>query len=534
MMRHKRRNQHTDKFNWIAIEATLKSSHNMVQPFCVRMWNGKEDRTGKFIEPPVLDQGTYIHRNTDEYLTVDGISRKLNKVLRHQTGKAEVIGRSGRQHDIRPCNEGGWVNINDVLMYGHIFNDNSNRITREAERGNYLDEILDTRYRRCCQAMWYSKTMQNRVRLQIAAVRISISDVMKEEQRECWEENYRVPNDVRWYIENDRWLLPVAMRAVSSHNLESRHTDKNENDVVLDPRLTSHEIADTIAMQLGGSFHVTTLGKIPSTVKHGILPGGDKGFRGSSFFNHFAPWGTRSTTLLRSKIPTDDVPVALYVPIAYLQRLGARLAESSYVVMFKGVPWENVKGAWYREPVKGNWKSLLAKGVTKHLIAAATHSNKVAAKDQIIEKASARRDDNIRKLDDIVNDGDTKRTKQEPWNVIIARTCEGYSSVDGNILCPACMNVTSNIFTLCLHCHGRFHSCGARNTLSTSNVVEIDDDDEVEKGDDVETEHVNDPDKEEQEMIDKVKMDKVKSALQSQIVPDDEEEEISQEHIEES
>ena len=45
---------------------------------------------------------------------------------------------------------------------------------------------------------------------------------------------------------------------------------------------------------------------------------------------------------------------------------------------------------------------------------------------------------------------------------------------------------------------------------------------------------MNDPDKEEQEMIDKVKMDKVKSALQSQIVPDDEEEEISQEHIEES
>ena len=131
------------------------------------------------------------------------------------------------------------------------------------------------------------------------------------------------------------------MRAVSSHNLESRHTDKNENDVVLDPRLTSHEIADTIAMQLGGSFHVTTLGKIqPSTVKHGILPGGDKGIKGigSSFFNHFAPWHTRSTTLLKSKTPTDDVPVALYVPIAYLQRLGARLAESSYVVMFKGVP----------------------------------------------------------------------------------------------------------------------------------------------------------------------------------------------------
>ena len=83
-----------------------------------------------------------------------------------------------------------------------------------------------------------SKNAQNRVRFQIAAVRISISDVMKDEQREYWEENYHAPNDMRGYRGNDRWLFPVAMRAASSHNLESRHTDKNKNDVVLDPRLT--------------------------------------------------------------------------------------------------------------------------------------------------------------------------------------------------------------------------------------------------------------------------------------------------------
>ena len=41
-----------------------------------------------------------------------------------------------------------------------------------------------------------------------------------------------------------------------------------------------------------------------------------------------------------------------------------------------------------------------------------------------------RRDENIRKLNDMVNDGDTKRTKQEQWNVIIARTCEDYNSVE--------------------------------------------------------------------------------------------------------
>lgn len=148
--------------------------------------------------------------------------------------------------------------------------------------------------------MWYSKRLQNRVRFEIAAIRIPVSDVTNDEQREYWEKNYGVPNDMKYYRDNGRWLFPVAMRAVSSHNLDSRQSEKNENDVVLDP----HLIADSLAIQLGGSFHVTTTGRLPSTTKHGILPGGIKGSRGSSFFIHFAPWDSRAGTILRSKVPT--------------------------------------------------------------------------------------------------------------------------------------------------------------------------------------------------------------------------------------
>ena len=49
------------------------------------------------------------------------------------------------------------MNIRDVLMYGHIFGDNSNQVTRGAIQGNYLEDILSVRYRRCCQAMWVLK-----------------------------------------------------------------------------------------------------------------------------------------------------------------------------------------------------------------------------------------------------------------------------------------------------------------------------------------------------------------------------------------
>lgn len=140
--------------------------------------------------------------------------------------------------------------------------------------------------------MWRSKKLQNRVRFQIAAVRLSTSDVVNEEHRGYREQNYGVPNDFRYYKENNRWMFPVAMRAASSHNLDSRRSDKNEDDVILDPHLTSRDIADALAIQLGGSFHVTTIGKIPSIMKHGILPGGLQ--EGKFILQQFAPWDQES------------------------------------------------------------------------------------------------------------------------------------------------------------------------------------------------------------------------------------------------
>ena len=79
---------------------------------------------------------------------------------------------------------------------------------------------------------------------------------------------------------------------------------------------------------------------------------------------------------------TNDIPMVLYVPIAFLKNPEARLAESSYVIMFKEVPLDNVRGAWYKDPSKGIWKRLLLKGGTNHLIIAATYPTKIATKEQ--------------------------------------------------------------------------------------------------------------------------------------------------------
>ena len=95
------------------------------------------------------------------------------------------------------------------------------------------------------------------------------------------------------------------------------------------------------------------------------------------------------------------------------------------------------------------------------------------------------------------------------------------------------MSVTPNIFALCLHCHEHFFSCGIRNTISTDEVIEIDDnDEEAEIKNDPETENADDPGHEEQKIFDKAKMDEVKSAVQSQIMPDEDDDEMNQENIE--
>ena len=67
---------------------------------------------------------------------------------------------------------------------------------------------------------------------------------MKEEQRDYWERNFSVTNSVEYYRDHDRWLFPVAIRAVSAHNLSSRHTATSESDVTLYPHLTSRDITD--------------------------------------------------------------------------------------------------------------------------------------------------------------------------------------------------------------------------------------------------------------------------------------------------
>ena len=204
----------------------------------------------------------------------------------------------------------------------------------------------------------------------------------------------------------------------------------------------------TIAMNLGGSFHMTSIHRTMSIMKLGILPGGTEQLRSSSFFNYYAPWDRRSESILRSRRPPHEViPVVLYVPIAILRKPGARLSETSYTIMFDPVPWDYVKGAWYKDPKDEIWKRLLVRGISDHLILAVRFPTTLATKHLILEKAKEvvasgkEKDENIRKLKNLksadpnvtVSSMEEKERVQVTWNEIISRTCESFMPADGNI-----------------------------------------------------------------------------------------------------
>ena len=214
--------------------------------------------------------------------------------------------------------------------------------------------------------------------------------------------------DAPSFLKHERWIVPCAIRAVASHN--SGRETVLEEDASIYPVWTSHLIPENVAMQLGGSFHMTSLSNIESIMKLGIVPGGTEGYRGSVFFNHFAPWDDRSSKILRSRWPRGGMPVCLYVPIMTLRKLGGRISENSYTVVFREVPWRCVRGAWYWDDHVQAWRRLLLGSTGEQVVLAARHGLWVAQKHTILERAdgvtksASATDDNVQKLVSLIDE----------------------------------------------------------------------------------------------------------------------------------
>ena len=103
--------------------------------FCQEYWNcPSASHTAIYQDPPSFKPEVFITKDTPEYREIESVSHKLNKLLRHGIGKAWVRGGRGGGHPALSYNEGGWVNIDEVLQNGYIFGDNRGQEYHRAQQ----------------------------------------------------------------------------------------------------------------------------------------------------------------------------------------------------------------------------------------------------------------------------------------------------------------------------------------------------------------------------------------------------------------
>ena len=112
------------------------------------------------------------------------------------------------------------------------------------------------------------------------------------------------------------WIVPIALRATSGHSDQIR--------VILKPELIMRRLTLKTAWKLKGAYHVTSPSNLVSILKHGIVPGGERGRRLMSFFGVFPPWDERNrVTRTRSPVEGELHMLIIYIPPTELIRCGA-------------------------------------------------------------------------------------------------------------------------------------------------------------------------------------------------------------------
>ena len=135
------------------------------------------------------------------------------------------------------------------------------------------------------------------------------------------------------------WIMPIAVRATSGHSDNIR--------VDLKPELIMRRLTLKTAWKLQGAFHVTSPTHLMSILKHGIVPGGEKGRRLMSFFGVFPPWDERNR-VTRSRSPNERElhMLIIYIPPTELIRYGAGVLSTGDIMVPENIPPEETREIW--------------------------------------------------------------------------------------------------------------------------------------------------------------------------------------------
>ena len=221
----------------------------------------------------------------------DDVSSSLNRILRHQVGKA-----SERQSMF--CDDAGWVPIDDILRCEGIWRCERHRSPhtfliprgKADEKENWDVKEAEFRMHTLFKIMFYCARYGRRVREQVLAFG-TFPDIDRSSET-CRCNNVSVATVIP---EEGLLLYPVAVRAPG-------HGDhRGSNDVELKSTLLSHPIAPSTVVSMPACFHITLIRNLRSIWKEGLIPGGlSASSRIFTFFNPYMPWDQRSWKITKS------------------------------------------------------------------------------------------------------------------------------------------------------------------------------------------------------------------------------------------
>ena len=222
----------------------------------------------------------------------DDVSSSLNRILRHQVGKA-----SERQSLV--CDDAGCVPIGDVLKCEGIWRCERYRTPHtfliprgKADRKENWDvQEAEFRMHTLFKIMFYCARYGRRVREQVLAFGV-YPDIDRSSET-CRCNNVSVATVIP---EEGLLLYPVAVRAPTGHG-----DTRGSNDVELRSTLLSRPIAPSTVVSMPACFHITPSKHLRSIWKEGLIPGGlSASSRIFTFFNPYVPWDPRSWKVTKS------------------------------------------------------------------------------------------------------------------------------------------------------------------------------------------------------------------------------------------
>ena len=409
----------------------------------------------------------WMGRRNENPKWLTDLSKRFNATLRHSIG----CRRDSKSYHGLPCDDAGWVNVTFLMQYDAIWRDGY--YLYGTEKPDY--DIITERWNKFMEVTFTEYKQTKRVRAQVLGLTVT-----KGELRKAMIENDRFAKQIERRAarieqgEDDRkiWLWPVAVRAPMAHS----HV---EGGVRIDDSKTSYLMNPGVGCTLGGGFHCTTFDCILRIFQEGLRPGGG-GDRINTFFVPFAPWDSRSWSILKfKKIEGADL-VYIYLTYESLAKFSPRVSADGHILVQQTIPFSNFDAVWFRDWKSGEYHRLLVPNGQDQLVLSVEKPKKMATIDRfdnlirnVVPDETSPDVEELRKLIDIqtahVSNHCQLFPKHPGWNNAVSLLALTHRPLkEDHRLCPACLCETPANLSICVTCKGHLISHGFRRRMKVT------------------------------------------------------------------